>query len=488
MPVDPSVYNQMQQPNLLQQYGAVMSIRNAQQQNQLLQTENQRAQVALNTDQVNNAWLHLTKAGEAAGTLLNDPGQLNMKKFDTGATGVLTDGDYPTDLKAGLVKDIVGIKANIAQQIAAQNPQGDPALTDKIIRQSLQGILTTTENGRAQLQAIYGSPQAVNVGPVTKLQRVGINGQVHDLGSLQNGLSPGEAATQVPTINDRTPGTTTLGAVAGPTGGLSTQAPGTFIPPNGGGAPSPSAPSAAPAPVAAQGGAPAAPFNPTGLPAGEGSAIEHAGTASADQYSALRQQVGGSASRIFQLRQAMNGLENAGSTGPGTDAVNNAKSFLLAQSPDWLKKFLPGINPEQIKSYDEANKYLTQYASGVAGSFGAHTDHQLATTLAGNASTHISNLAAKDVVKANIALERMGQAQALAFQQTGQTPDKFADWAVNWNTTHDPRAFLADQLTMAERKKLQASLKPGSADYARFVNTYRQARDLGIISPNDIPQ
>lgn len=480
MPVDTSMYNALTQNNPLQQAGQVVGLQNAIQQGQLLQTENQRQQVALDADQLSNAYLHLTKSGEAAATLLQKPGLLTMHDYYKGSAGLLGDQDYPASSKAGLIGDI----ADLGKGIQAQIPDGaTPQQTDAVIRESLRRVATMSENGRAILGATYGAPQTVDTGPMTKIYRTGVSGNVQDLGGFVNGLPPSTAATQVPTVRGTTPGTTTLGAVAGPTGGLSTQAPGTYIPPAGAqGATSTVQPGGAPAQAAG------APFNPTGLPAGEGVGLEHAGAASSDQWSALRQQVGGSASRLFQLHQALSGLENAGSTGPGTDAVNNAKSFLLAQSPDWLKKYLPGVDPQQIKSYDEANKYLTQYASGVAGSFGSTTDHQLATTLAGNASTHISNLAAKDVVKANIALERMGQAQALAFQQTGETPDKFADWSVNWNTTHDPRAFLVDQLSPAERKKLQASLKPGSADYARFLNTYRQARDLGIISPNDIPQ
>lgn len=473
MAIDTSLYGQIQPPqNPLMMAGEAVGISNALQQNRLLQTENQRQQVALDSDQIANAWTHLSKAGEAATTLLNEPGKLSLDSFDKGATGILSDRDYPTAMRSGLISDIVGIRSNLQKQIAAQNPQGDPVATDRIIRQNLQNIATLTENGRAQLQSIYGAPQAVDTGPVTKLVRTGVGGRMQDLGGIVNGLSPASAAQPVQTMKNGVAGTVPLGSLA-PQGEA---APGTLIPPGGQTAATAAAPAQAPQPH----------FNPTGLPVGEQGAIEHSATASADQYSGLRADVGQSAARIFSLRQALHGLETAGATGPGTDVVNNAKSFLVANAPG-VAKFV-GIDPEKIKSYDEAAKYLTQYASGAAGSFGPHTDQQLATALSGNASTHISNLAAKDVVKANIALERMKQAQVLAFEKSGQSPSQFADWSARWNTQNDPRAFLVDQMTGDERKKLQAQLKPGSADYSRFLNSYREARDLGIISPNDLPK
>ena len=121
--------------------------------------------------------------------------------------------------------------------------------------------------------------------------------------------------------------------------------------------------------------------------------------------------------------------------------------------------------------------------------FGSGTDQHLATTLSSNASTHIRNLAAQDVVKANIGLERVDQAQLAGFQQgldpatvqpTGQqfTPDQFSDYSSKWNTAHDARAFVADHLTPQQFSTMLSGMSP--ADQVKFGATLsrRNARVL----------
>lgn len=194
----------------------------------------------------------------------------------------------------------------------------------------------------------------------------------------------------------------------------------------------------------------------------------------------LHDQVGGSASRLFVLKKALTGLQGT-PTGPGTETTNDIKSFLLAQAPDMLKQHLPGVDINEIKSRDEADKYLTQYAIGQASSLGAGTDSKLATTLTGNASTHISNLAAQDVVKANIGLERMQQAQAQAFDQSGVPPQDFNKWRTQWNKEIDPRVFIVDQLSPDQQAKMLKSLKPGTNEYKNFEKHYNWAVQSGFL-------
>lgn len=215
-----------------------------------------------------------------------------------------------------------------------------------------------------------------------------------------------------------------------------------------------------------------------GLPAGEVEALTGAATGSSDALNELHQVVGGSGARVFQLKEALDGLKNA-PTGPGTETTNRIKSFLLAQEPEFLKKF--GITPDelQIADYDKANKYLTQYASGMASNLGQGTDAKLATALSGNASTHISNLAAQDVVKAAIGLERMQQAQAKEFDESGQSPSQYNKWQVQWNKEVDPRAFVLPDLSAEERAKLIKGLS--KEERARFASSVRRAVKGGFL-------
>ena len=276
--------------------------------------------------------------------------------------------------------------------------------------------------------------------------------------------------------------------------------------------PSPGAqpPTGQPQAVSVQPGAPAAPPAAIGIPAppsaappqygapmvvgmgpGQTAGATAAGDASAKQWAQLQSSVGGSAGRLYQLHSALSDLQALGPTGTGPSAgtLNNVRSYL--QSLPVVGQSL-GIDPSQVANYDTANKYLTAYAAARAGAHGGTTDNQLATTLSSNASTHISNLAAQDVVKANIGLERMDQAQLTGFQNgidpvtgqpTGQqfTPDQFADYSSRWNTANDARAFVADKLTPQQFGTLVSNMAP--ADQARFQATFNRGIAQGYIDP-----
>ena len=109
-------------------------------------------------------------------------------------------------------------------------------------------------------------------------------------------------------------------------------------------------------------------------------------------------------------------------------------------------------------SYDEANKYLTQYAMNAANALGGATDGKIATALSGNASTHISNLAAQDVVRANIGLERMGLAAQQAFQTSGLPENQWLPFKQQWTASHDPRAFVLGEMPPSKAATFVKSL------------------------------
>lgn len=219
----------------------------------------------------------------------------------------------------------------------------------------------------------------------------------------------------------------------------------------------------------------------TSAPAGMSEAATGAATGATqamnDAYTATQ----GASGRIFQLQQALTGLENS-KTGPGQEEVNHLKSVFNAVAPDWLTKNLGAqFDPDKIASYDEANKYLTQYGSAQAGAMGGHTDMALATALTGNPSTHISNLAAQNVVKATMALERMQQARVQAWQDSGQPPENFNKWSQQWGKSVSPQAFVFDSLDPVHKSQLIATLKQQPLEYAKFKKTYNDGVASGFI-------
>jgi len=227
-------------------------------------------------------------------------------------------------------------------------------------------------------------------------------------------------------------------------------------------------------------------WHQTALTPGVQTAADAAGTASGQAEGDAVKRAGGVNQRVYQLTQALNGLQNS-NTGPGTNEVNAVKSFLLANVP-----YAKDIDPDAVKSvasYDEAQKYLTQYAQNAAANFGPETDAKLAASLTGNANTHISNLAAQDVVKANIGLERMQAAQVYGWQQARKDPSNqltdadFNDWMANSARTLDPRAFMLDKMTPQQRKGLftQLEAKGNESDKANFAASLELANSSGLM-------
>ena len=226
----------------------------------------------------------------------------------------------------------------------------------------------------------------------------------------------------------------------------------------------------------------------TTLGPGQEAGLAAAGAQSAQQWAGLQSQVGGSAAgggsagRIYQLQKSLGLLQQLGPQGTGPSAASSQQLVSYVRSLPVIGGLASVIgNPQNVTNYDEANKYLTAYAAARAGAHGGTTDSQLATTLSSNASTHISNLAAQDVVKANIGLERMDQAQAQAFQKSGQTPDQFANFSANWNASMDPRAFVAPELSPQQFSTMVGGMSP--ADRTKFQSTYNTGISNGWIGP-----
>jgi hypothetical protein len=212
-----------------------------------------------------------------------------------------------------------------------------------------------------------------------------------------------------------------------------------------------------------------------------------AGTGSANDLHSLYANVSTSGPRLYQLNQALTSLQALGTTGtgPGTDVRNSIQSYL--QSIPGVGGALSSViggDPTKIANYDEANKYLTAYASNQAANLGSGTDAKLATALSANASTHISNLAGVNVVKATIGLERMQQAQAQAFTQSGLPASSFDQWSANWNKTADARAYAFDLMSPQQRGAVLSGMT--GATRTQFLNQVWSAAQGGFIDPNKL--
>lgn len=504
MPVDTSIYGILQpQPSPLQTMGAAAQTMSAINQNRLFQQQfkaNLAASAAakgavdpqtgmIDTAKYSNALANsdaayqlpdfLQRAQQMQQTQLGiqkeklDLASKHLSVMNDGIASLLSQPDITPQQVIGKMGELINTGAldtQTATAALANMPQNPAELRPWLTQHMIQNL-----DSQAKVQALYGQIQAADTGPNIQLYRASPIGGVSPVGVIQKGLSPEVATTptQIGTTPQNQP-------IMGTREQFINQAQGqqqTTVAPSGG------------APQGMPSGQPQGSQQTpqqgivTGVPMGAAAAADETARGSAKAWNDLRADVGGTASRIYQLGQALRGLQGS-PTGPGTETMNNIKSFISAQSPDVLKRM--GLNPDvdKIKSYDEANKYLTAFAAAQAGALGQGTDSKLATALSANASTHISNLAAQDVVKANIGLERMKQAQASAFQASGQPPQNYSDWAIGWNKDTDPRAFVIDQMTPTERATMLKGMKP--SEQKKFLDSVRMGLATGVLTLADI--
>ena len=180
---------------------------------------------------------------------------------------------------------------------------------------------------------------------------------------------------------------------------------------------------------------------------------------------------------LEQARDSLSGVQ----TGPGTDWRNTAKSFINSTplAGEITKKL--GIDPDNIKNYDEFKKIMTNYASSVSGSLGSGTDARLNAAVTGNANPGISKLANEDILAKTMAAEKMRAAQDYAFQNSGLTTDKFNQWQSQWNKAVDPQAFAYDSMSPKQRRALQDRLSPQQLQKLR--DNYNALVNQRIIQP-----
>lgn len=204
---------------------------------------------------------------------------------------------------------------------------------------------------------------------------------------------------------------------------------------------------------------------------GQVEAMAAAGAGSGKELADARAREVDFARDILPLQKAIPALESLGTTGsgPGSEQVNEIKSFLTTLG-------IPGMDVEGIKNFDEARKYLTQYAQTVGDT---NTNDKLAASFAANPSVGISNAAAVDVAKTALALRRFQNAQVRAFDVSGLSPDQYTQFATQFSASQDPRAYGLDIMSPEARAKLIGGLK--GEEKTRFVESLKAAIALGLV-------
>jgi hypothetical protein len=347
---------------------------------------------------------------------------------------------------------------------------------------------------------IMGSPNYSDAEKAMFLKMVAPTPNVDALGNtsqIYQGRQQGPVVAHNGVLREQTPGAVPSVLGGSPTSPANIIAPPAIAAPI---APQPGAGASAVPP----GGGPAVAQNPSGAPNvfGPGSvlgdmkrqqaeseaaagAVKTAGDVSAKQYSDDLVQAANFPRASLPLTKAIPLLEQLGTqgTGPGSDTWNHAMSFLQTMG-------VPITDPTKIQAYDEAKKYLTDFVNQTGNS---GTNDKLAAAFAGNPSVSISNAAALDVAKTALAMQRMKQAQILAFTAQGDhAPEKYSDFAKQFASSMDPRAFGIDLMTPKARQELLSSpelaKKPNQNGVEtnqarlRFLKSLQTAQDTGLIS------
>ena len=344
------------------------------------------------------------------------------------------------------------LPVNIAQQELASMPKDAPSQAEWIKQHFLNSV-----SGEAKIQAMLPRTQIVNTGGQTQILNVNpLNGQPSVAGELKNTLTPGEAATEVSGVTpEGTPYTVTKAQrLAQLQDGVSPNTPQTGYTGRFPGTP------------ATQNGLPAGAMQ-TGLSPADQARQAAGATAQAQQSATAAQGLHDAAAdapmRINLLNTARDALGQI-QTGPGTDWRNTFASALQSTPAlgDMLTKM--GVtDPSKIASYDEFKKILTNYASSVSGSLGSGTDARLNAAITGNANPGISKIANDDILVKTIAAEKMRAAQDYAWQNSGNTPDKFNQWQSQWNKSVSPEAFVFVEMNPTQQKEfLERQQKAGT--------------------------
>jgi len=395
-------------------------------------------------------------------------------------------GGVPQDAASAAIDREVAsglIPAAMAQQAKA-NFTADPAQNSRIILQNhianlnaQQGLLATLP--APTQQSTGGAVRTIDTNPLTNPTGPGSVGSTVPLTT-----SPETNAQMIPAIDPATgqPGIVPRSTLPGASGAApGTVSPlGTGRPPAGSPLLNPKAPQPAGGAAApAAGPSPTAPagFTPTGLQPGTPEVMQ----GSAAHLVDARAQANTYQQRIQPIEGALGALSGA-DTGKGGETLNTIRAYTQDLTPAFIQRLLPSslTDTNARVKYEEANKYLTAMQINAPG--GARSDAGQAAAGAATPSVHISHEAATLVAQAALAQQRLTQAGTLAFNKTGQPAANYDTFMNTWNTNADPRAFIADKMTAAQRGQLVQQMGGiNSPAYQKFKQSYQDGVSGGVM-------
>ncbi len=361
-----------------------------------------------------------------------------------------------------------------ADAVLTGMPPGDDPQSMATRQHMIQTMGQQLSSAQERLQNLYGAPTVMGDGQQNQPGMVA--GQlspnrgafVPSGAPIQQYPSRGDLLTQQPGIGpDGRPTVVPLGTriqqqgrpdLAGPAGTPPGTVPSSLLPKGYTGRYA--APGAAP--VAAAPGSPPMPASPDGsVPVGLAPGQAAEADAAVQHASQARDAANTYSTRMQPLLAAQQALANA-KTGSGAEVLNTLRQTLQTFTPNMLDGFRPLLgSKEQDAAFDEARKYLTNYAANTPGA--NRSDAGGATAANANANVHISPLAAQQVVQAAIGMERMKQAQTMEFNESGMPGGQYDRFQSGLATKADPRAFAADLQTPDQRKAILDG--PGRANY-----------------------
>jgi hypothetical protein len=160
--------------------------------------------------------------------------------------------------------------------------------------------------------------------------------------------------------------------------------------------------------------------------------------------------------RVATMSNALTALAGA-TTGPA-GKLQQVNRVLGTYAPEFIRKVIPGYDPEKAATdYDLAAKYMQQIANATSVGAGATTNDKLAAAISANPNTHMTQLAAEEVLHVLMSQEKLGQYITKQAQAQNIAPADYARFRANWYATHDPRAALplTPELSDYVRKNLK---------------------------------
>lgn len=430
MPTDVSIYAQQRQPDsLVNQLTGLTGLA--------------RQEQAYSADQLALGLRRLEAVHQAVGSLAANP-NATVDDLHKGLGDLVAGGILPADQAQRFAGQIEGLRG--------QDPQA--------LRRYLANHLNSLQDARTNYNSTYGIPDVQDLGDTMLTRTVSPVNGVRQMAVSPKTLTPQDKASRVGVYQGGQPGTANTSSLTDRYGNAR---PAPIGGPQGG--------------SGASAGATMAPrgFTPTGPSLGQ-TAVAEGG---AQQFVRDLQSAAGAAGEIANLGNALSNLQGLGSegTGPGTQGRNRVASFLNSAGLGRL----PGVDPKRIEDLDEATAYLNSAAKsgtlnaapGQAPGTGAPTTPNIA---------EISQPAAVNLVRAQIGLKRLQQAQARSYQ--GQDNGAgYAQHAATFGSEQDPRAYSFDLRTPAEKQKLIQSLGPKDGPaYRKFMNSLRTAHTLGLTN------